>query len=94
MGQEDDPEFDAIELPLAPGDRFLLCSDGLWDEVDDATLLTVLSDGATPQECADALVAAADAGGGHDNSTAVVIFIADSGPAAPAPPGEGSGTDA
>ena len=94
VGQEDDPEFDAIELPLAPGDRFLLCSDGLWDEVDDATLLTVLADGGTPQECADALVAAADAGGGHDNSTAVVIFVADSGPAATDAPGEGSGTDA
>jgi protein phosphatase len=94
VGQEDDPEFDAIELPLAPGDRFLLCSDGLWDEVDDATLRTVLSDGATPQECADTLVATADAGGGHDNSTAVVIFITDSGLAARAAPGEGSGMDA
>jgi protein phosphatase len=94
VGQEDDPEFDAIELLLGPGDRLLLCSDGLWDEVDDATVLAVLADGDAPQRCANALVAAADAGGGHDNSTAVVVFVGASDPLVTAASDEPSRMDA
>jgi serine/threonine protein phosphatase PrpC len=90
IGQEDDPEFDALELTLAPGDRVLLCSDGLWDEVDPAALLAMLLEAPTPQECANTLVAAADAGGGHDNSTAVVVFVGDSAPAAGSAAGSGA----
>lgn len=75
LGQEDEPELDITDLALAPGDRLLLCSDGLWDEVAPDLLHSTLASTATPQECAGALVAAADVAGGHDNSTAVVLFV-------------------
>jgi protein phosphatase len=75
LGQEEDSEPDMVEFSVSPGDRILLCSDGLWDEVDPETLHSLLSSGETPPQCAQALVAAADAVGGHDNSTAVVAFV-------------------
>jgi serine/threonine protein phosphatase PrpC len=75
LGQDDEAELQVAEFTVAPGDRLLLCSDGLWDEVSPDQLLSVLAEATNPEECARALVAAADAGGGHDNSTAVVVFV-------------------
>lgn len=75
LGQEADHEVEATPLTLAPGDRLMICSDGLWDEISEATLLGVLAGGTSPQHCAAALVAAADEAGGSDNSTAVVVFV-------------------
>ena len=75
LGQDEESEPDIVEFSVSPGDRILLCSDGLWDEVDPETLHSLLSSGENPHQCAQALVAAADASGGHDNSTAVVAFV-------------------
>ena len=75
LGQEDDPNPDMLEFMLADGDRLLLCSDGLWDEVSDDLLAETLSKAKDPRWCAEQLVAFANAAGGHDNSTAVVVFI-------------------
>lgn len=75
LGQEDEVGADLLELELAPGDRVLLCSDGLWDELDGQTIGTILASATDPHECAQQLVAAANAAGGHDNSTAVVVFV-------------------
>lgn len=75
LGQEDESPPDMMEFPLAPGDRMLLCSDGLWDELDDATLRRALTSTDDPVECANHLVRLANAAGGHDNSTAIVVFI-------------------
>jgi protein phosphatase len=57
------------------GDRFLLCSDGLSDVVNDEDLAIILRGHPDRQRCADALVAAALAGGGPDNITVVVADI-------------------
>lgn len=75
LGQEDEAPPDMMEFPIAPGDRLLLCSDGLWDELDDATIQRCLTSTDDPAECANHLVRLANAAGGHDNSTAVVVFI-------------------
>jgi protein phosphatase len=75
LGQADEVEIDVSEVTLAAGDRLLLCSDGLWDEVDDARIAAILGGAAEPRAGARALVAAADAAGGKDNSTAVVLFV-------------------
>jgi PPM family protein phosphatase len=61
-------------LPAVGGDRFLLCSDGLFGELPDEAILPLLSSG-TPQQAAEALVMAADDVGGHDNITAVIVDI-------------------
>ncbi len=85
LGQEDEANPDTLEFLLAPGDRLLLCSDGLWDELDDSLLIQVLAGAADPQSCAAHLVALADEAGGHDNSTAVVAFVQAAGPEEPQP---------
>ncbi|HEX6800680.1 MAG TPA: protein phosphatase 2C domain-containing protein [Ktedonobacterales bacterium] len=75
LGQEDELGPDLLSLTLAPGDRLLICSDGLWDELDAQAIGQILAGGATPAETAQQLVAAANTSGGHDNSTAVVVFV-------------------
>lgn len=64
------PEID--HLDWRPGDRLLLCCDGLWDMVPDDNIRILLSR-PDPQEVSQALVSAANAAGGPDNITAVVV---------------------
>jgi serine/threonine protein phosphatase PrpC len=61
-------------LPALDGDRFLLCSDGLFNELPDEAILPLFSAG-TPQQAAEALVMAANDAGGRDNITAVIVDI-------------------
>jgi PPM family protein phosphatase len=72
VGMEQPVPADICTLELRAGDRLLLCSDGLTDmlgEPDLAELLTAHD----PQRAANALVATANAAGGFDNITAVVV---------------------
>jgi serine/threonine protein phosphatase PrpC len=61
-------------LPATRGDRFLICSDGLFGELPDEVIVPLLAI-ANPQQAAEALVAAANDAGGHDNITALVVDI-------------------
>jgi serine/threonine protein phosphatase PrpC len=72
---------DHVLIPAVGGDRFLICSDGLFGELPDEVMLPLLSVG-SPQRAAESLVAAANDAGGRDNVTAVVVDV---GSAAPAP---------
>ena len=65
---------EALSLRLKRGDRLLLCSDGLTAHVDDASIGTILRRHCDPYEAARELVVAANAGGGTDNVSVVVIF--------------------
>lgn len=58
-------------LPLAAGDRLLLCSDGLTDVLTDERIEAVLSEHTDPDATCEALVAAA--AGGRDDVTVVVV---------------------
>ena len=68
---------DVFVQDVRTGDRLVLCSDGLVDEVSDAEILTVLRQHTDPQECAEALVMVANTNGGHDNTTVIVVDVAD-----------------
>jgi protein phosphatase len=61
-------------FPVHPGDRFLLCSDGLHDLVDEETILTTVGGESLRQACKD-LIAAARSKGGFDNITAAVLAV-------------------
>jgi len=76
VGFRDDPHPDVWMLPVQPGMRLLLCSDGLTKEIDDARIRSVLADGGSAAETADVLMDAALAAGGRDNVTVVVIDVA------------------
>lgn len=58
---------------LQPGDRVLLCSDGLIDPVSDPTIAAILDEHSDPAAACDALVRAALDGGGPDNVTVVIV---------------------
>jgi len=67
-------EVDTFDFDILPGDRFLLCSDGMYAYVDEGELPTQLADGEV-KDVPRKLVELANAGGGHDNITAVVVRI-------------------
>jgi protein phosphatase len=58
-------------VPARPGDRFLLCSDGLTDYVDDDVIATVLRDVKDREACASELVARTLEAGAPDNVTVI-----------------------
>ncbi|GIG26964.1 PP2C family protein-serine/threonine phosphatase [Cellulomonas denverensis] len=73
LGTGNDPEPDYWLLPARPGDRVLLCSDGLSNELSAEQVAVVLADGADAAETAAALVRLAVQAGGRDNTTVVVV---------------------
>ncbi|MCA9524877.1 MAG: serine/threonine-protein phosphatase [Myxococcales bacterium] len=66
---------DAASTPVAPGDRYLLCSDGLTDLLDGRTIQARLAADASPSEVALGLVQDALEAGGVDNVTVVVAHL-------------------
>jgi protein phosphatase len=77
LGIEPNVRVDTWVLPLVRGDRYVLCSDGLVDEVDDDQISAVLATYSHPQAAADALVEAANHNGGRDNTTVIVVDVLD-----------------
>jgi protein phosphatase len=77
LGIEPTVRVDSWLMPLVRADRFVLCSDGLVDEVDDEEIHRIILANAQPQACADALVATAVANGGRDNVTVIVVDVVD-----------------
>lgn len=75
LGSEPAPAADVWVFPPEPGERFLVCSDGLPLELDDEEIREVLAGVSAPQEAADELVARAVAAGGRDNVTVVVVDL-------------------
>jgi PPM family protein phosphatase len=74
VGTGDTAAPDYWFLPAVPGDRMLVCSDGLTAELPDPTLADLLRVD-DPQSAAERLVAEALAAGGADNITAVVVDL-------------------
>lgn len=68
-------EVDVGHVTAQPEDRFLLCSDGLTDLVDDATICALLAAGDAPELAAERLVSRALDAGGVDNVTALVVHV-------------------
>ena len=67
-------QVDTFEEPLRPGDRLLLCSDGVSSMIDDEAIASALGEG-TPEEAAWGLVERANQAGGLDNATALVVDV-------------------
>jgi protein phosphatase len=85
VGTEPTVEVETITVDTAPGDLYLICSDGLTDIVRDTQILEVIAAaGREPDAAAEALVATANRNGGIDNITVVLFEIVEGEPA-PAP---------
>jgi PPM family protein phosphatase len=75
LGVSADVSVDLWRIQPARGDRFLLCSDGLTNELDESEIGEVMGSVSDPREAADLLVRAARSHGGSDNITAVVVDV-------------------
>ena len=72
-------EVDTFDFDILPGDRFLVCSDGLYVYFDEEELPELLSEG-TVEDVPRELIEMANRGGGHDNITAVIVRVGEEAP--------------
>lgn len=75
IGQPPPVEGDLSAHPLASGDRYLFCTDGITRCISQPEIVDRLLAAAQPDQAARALVELANTRGGLDNSTAVVLFV-------------------
>ena len=73
LGVQDSVHIEVHTHPVEPGDCYLLCSDGLSDMVDDASLRAIFRRRLTLDDKAQALVDCANARGGRDNIAVVLV---------------------
>lgn len=78
LGVAPEVEVDAWELFARTGDRYLLCSDGLSNEVAAHLITEILGKGLSPVLAAEELIRAANEHGGNDNITVVVVDVVES----------------
>src|SRR5258705_3002378 len=74
IGQAPDVAVEVVRVDLQPGDRFMLCSDGIHVPVPERSLKAALA-GHPPAEAARTLVDRANTNGGPDNATVVIVDV-------------------
>jgi PPM family protein phosphatase len=79
LGVNDRVPVDTLTVDPMVGDRYLLCSDGLFNEVPEPRIAALLRRVEDPAEAAEELVHLAVDGGGRDNVTVVVVDVVDDG---------------
>jgi len=77
LGVERVVEVELGEIPVRHGDRFLLCSDGLTRGVRSPDILRTLEAASSMEDSADRLLAMANAAGGDDNTTVLLLSLFD-----------------
>ena len=73
VGQQPQVQVDFVRHSIGQGTHLLLGSDGLWGMLNEEQMATTLRSYAWPQDACRALVAEANAAGGEDNISAVVV---------------------
>jgi protein phosphatase len=74
-GMEGDVPSATITIDLEAGDRFLLCTDGVWGALSDAKIREMLMQDNTPVVTCGNLIEAGKQAGGQDNLTSVVVDV-------------------
>jgi serine/threonine protein phosphatase PrpC len=75
LGQGEPVEADINTSPLPYNSHLLICSDGLWGVVPEEELMRLIQDSSSPQQACQRMVDAANAAGGPDNITAVLVHM-------------------
>ncbi|AGW14725.1 PP2C family protein-serine/threonine phosphatase [Megalodesulfovibrio gigas] len=75
LGMQRDPQPDVTMVHCLPGDRFLLCTDGVSKPLGDDTLRLLLTRDGMPETLAHGLLAEVDRRKGKDDATAVLVFV-------------------
>ncbi|HEY43610.1 MAG TPA: serine/threonine-protein phosphatase [Anaerolineae bacterium] len=73
MGKTEDPRVDISYHAIIPNTYLMLCSDGLWDVVEDEEMFQMVSKARDPQKVCDALVRTANDAGGPDNVSVILV---------------------
>ncbi len=60
---------------IAPGDRYLLCTDGLYGDITSDEIAAILSSSVAPQQVAEELLSLVLQRGGHDNATVIAAYL-------------------
>ncbi len=75
IGQNESLKVERLIRTLPSAAQMILCSDGLWDLVDDETMKRVTLESSSPQEACDRLVSLANDHGGTDNISVIILKI-------------------
>lgn len=75
LGDKMNVQIDDFKQQLLPGDILISCSDGLWEMVRNPQITDILKNAHDPQIACTQLIEAANANGGEDNVSAVVVFV-------------------
>ncbi|NDJ62498.1 MAG: SpoIIE family protein phosphatase, partial [Chloroflexi bacterium] len=75
LGQNEGVEVDTFTRRLPARSRLVLCSDGLWNQVEDSEILDIITKNPNPQEACNKLVGLANSRGGIDNVTVVLLQL-------------------
>jgi serine/threonine protein phosphatase PrpC len=75
IGQPTAPDVDIIERPLATGDRYLFCTDGVTRMISDEELGALMAKADNPKSALDEIISLAVRRGGPDNATGVMVFV-------------------
>jgi protein phosphatase len=75
LGMEEHVRVTFRSFPVLPGDRYLLCSDGLSGMVGQSVIESTLAEPSTPEEIVARLIELANEAGGKDNVSAIVVDV-------------------
>jgi serine/threonine protein phosphatase PrpC len=75
LGDKANVQIDIFKQELLPGDILLSCSDGLWEMVRNPQIESILDNATDPETACAQFIEAANANGGEDNVSAVIVFV-------------------
>lgn len=75
LGAEDTVEPDFFQVDIAEDDIFIVCTDGLYNEVDNEKMIEILEKNISMSDVCAELVSAANSRGGHDNITVISLKV-------------------
>ena len=75
LGADNTVEPDFFQVNIMKDDIFLICTDGLYDEVDNQGMIDVLKENKSMSDVCNKMIEKANSNGGHDNITVICLRV-------------------